>query len=166
MTHRTIAILSLISVLFVMSVCMARAQSSVYRARETDRDGRFVAYDNGTVLDTRTHLMWAADDNGGNINWNDAKSYCGSYIGGGHTDWRMPTQDELAELYDAAKSYTSGCGDDVHLTKLIHLTCSAVWASETQGTASAAFRFRDGQRGWAPVSNGRRLRALPVCFVK
>jgi len=33
-------------------------------AGETARDGRFIAYDNGTVLDTKTHLMWAAKDNG------------------------------------------------------------------------------------------------------
>jgi len=33
-------------------------------AGETVRDGRFIAYDNGTVLDTSTNLMWAAKDNG------------------------------------------------------------------------------------------------------
>ena len=166
MTHKTIATLSLISVLFVISVCMAQGQSSVHTARETGRDGRFIAYDNGTVLDTRTNLMWAADDNGSNIDWYNAKSYCENYRGGGHTDWRMPTQDELVELYDAAKTYKSDCGDDIHLTELIRLTCGALWASETRGSAASAFRFRDGERGWAPQSGGRGLRALPVCFGK
>ena len=50
---------------------------------ETARDGRFIAYDNGTVLDTKTKLMWAAKDNGDYINWEDAKSYCEKYRGGG-----------------------------------------------------------------------------------
>ena len=36
---------------------------------EIGRDGRFIAYNNGTVLDTRTNLMWAAKDNGSDINW-------------------------------------------------------------------------------------------------
>jgi hypothetical protein len=166
MTHKTVAILSLISLLCAISVCMAQAQSPAYTAGVTGKDGRFVAYNNGTVLDTRTHLLWAVDDNGGDINWDSAKSYCQSYLGGGQTKWRMPTQDELAELYDAAKTYTSSCGDDVHLTQLIRLSCGAVWASDTQGSASAAFRFRDGQRGWAHVSGSHHLRALPVCFVK
>jgi hypothetical protein len=71
-------------------------------AGESARDGRFIAYDNGTVSDTRTGLMWAAKDNGSKINWANAKSYCENYRGGGYTDWRMPTQDELAELYDMA----------------------------------------------------------------
>jgi hypothetical protein len=43
-------------------------------AGETGKDGRFIPYDNGTVLDTKTKLMWAANDNGSNINWANAKS--------------------------------------------------------------------------------------------
>ncbi len=92
-------------------------------AGETARDGRFIAYSNGTVSDTRTNLMWAAKDNGSNINWADAKSYCENYRGGGYTDWRMPTYDELAGLYDKLKTYKSDCGWNVHLTELIRLTC-------------------------------------------
>ena len=129
---------------------------------ETARDGRFIAYDNGTVLDTRTNLMWAAKDNGSNINWANAKSYCENYRGGGYTDWRMPTQDELAGLYDAAKTYKSDCGYDVHLTELIRLTCSWAWASETRGSDAAFFNFDIGLRGWGHQSNGNGTRALPV----
>ena len=44
-------------------------------AGEVGRDGRFIAYDNDTVLDTKTELMWAARDNGSEINWANAKSY-------------------------------------------------------------------------------------------
>ncbi len=114
---------------------------------EIGRDGRFIAYNNGTVLDTRTNLMWAAKDNGSDINWADAKSYCENYRGGGYTDWRMPTQDELAGLYDSAvKRIRTGCGLDVHLTELIRLTVLSL------GFRNARFRgcllrFRQ----WHPV---------------
>lgn len=74
--------------------------SSDESAKEISRDGRFIAYDNGTVKDTEKGLMWAAKDNGKDINWKDAKRYCENYRGGGYTDWRMPTLDELAGLYD------------------------------------------------------------------
>jgi hypothetical protein len=67
--------------------------TSVSGPIETARDGRFIAYNNGTVLDMSTNLMWAARDNGGNINWANAKSYCENYRGGGYTDWRMPTKE-------------------------------------------------------------------------
>lgn len=43
-------------------------------AGETARDGRFIAYDNGTVLDTNTNLICAAKDNGSDVNWANAKS--------------------------------------------------------------------------------------------
>ena len=71
-------------------------QPPVSSPKEISRDGRFIAYDNGTVLDTKTNLMWAAKDNGSDINWDNAISYCENYQGGGYTDWRMPARDELA----------------------------------------------------------------------
>jgi hypothetical protein len=120
-------------------------------------------------LDTSTNLMWAARDNGSAINWANAKSYCENYRGGGYTDWRMPKQDELAGLYDAAKTYRSECpglfggsGSDVHLTELISLTCNAPWASETRGSSGGAFEFTVGGRGAAPLSRVTSGRALPV----
>jgi tetratricopeptide (TPR) repeat protein len=131
-------------------------------ANEIRRDGRFIAYDNGTVLDTRTNLMWAARDNGSNINWANAKSYCENYRGGGYTDWRMPTQDELAGLYDAGKRHNIACGWAADLTELIVLTCAAPWASETNGSNAAWFHFYGGVRGWGHQSGADVLRALPV----
>jgi hypothetical protein len=132
------------------------------KAKEIKRDGRYIAHDNETVLDTQTNLMWANKDNGVGINWQDAKKYCENYRGGGYTDWRMPTQDELAGLYDAAKSYKSDCGYDVHLTGLISLTCNAPWASETYGSNGGAFEFTVGGKGMAPGSRATNGRALPV----
>ena len=135
---------------------------SVSAAGEAGRDGRFIAHNNGTVLDTQTNLMWAAKDNGRNINWAEAKSYCENYRGGGYTDWRMPTQEELARLYDTGKTYRSDCGKNTHLTELIRLTCTAPWASETRGSDAAIFGFDPGTRYWAPQSRDHGTRALPV----
>ncbi len=120
-------------------------------AGEFGRDGRFIAYDNGTVLDTRTNLMWAARDNGSDIDWPNAKSYCENYRGGGYKDWRMPTQDELAGLYEKNETYKSECGwfsYDIHITKMIRLTCVAPWASETSGSDATYFDFSNGERYW------------------
>jgi hypothetical protein len=129
---------------------------------------RFVAYDNGTVLDTNTNLMWAAKDNGSDINWRDAKSYCENYHGGGYTDWRLPTLNELEELY------TSDAYEDK--IKIINYL---VWASETRGLErgfglsgggerrfeAAYFNFGDGQYCDYQSSAGS-CRALPVRAVK
>jgi hypothetical protein len=131
-------------------------------------DGRFIAYDNGTVLDTQTNLMWAAKDNGSDIDWVNAKSYCENYRGGGYKDWRMPTQDELAGLYDGSKSRRAACLDRsdnirIHVTtELIDITCLHPWISETKGSDVAYFRFNSGERDWATQSVGILSRALPV----
>ena len=131
-------------------------------------DTRFAAFQDGTVTDTETNLMWAAKDNGSNINWENAKSYCDNYRGGGYSDWRMPTQDELAGLYDPGKSRPGACltSFEIHVaTELIDITCFAPWASETRGfifSEAATFRFLDGFRYWGPQSVVDRHRALPV----
>lgn len=142
-----------IAVLLVLAV-----YAVVAFAGEKAGDGRFIANKNGTVLDTKTNLMWAAKDNGGDINWEDAQSYCENYRGGGYTDWRMPTQDELAELYDSSISGNN----DYHLTTLITLTASCSWAADTRRAAAFYFHFRYGTRHLAHQSNSINGRILPV----
>ena len=120
---------------------------------------------NGVVTDTKTGLMWAARDNGKDINWSDAKTYCANYKGGGFNDWRLPTQDELAELYKA--------GIRERENQIISLSSCCPWASETRGSRAASFcfgsgsgavhfGFRGGSRGWGGRSGARGGRALPV----
>jgi uncharacterized caspase-like protein len=143
------------------TLAMAKRPSS----GETGRDGRFIAYSNGTVMDTSTNLMWAAKDNGKDINWVNAKKYCENYRGGGYTDWRMPTQDELAWLYDAGKSRPGVCNPSrqMHVTtKLIDITCFSLWASKTSGK-DAFFCFDIGEREWFVTSGvSSYIRVLPV----
>ena len=138
------------AIMVVAILAGAFITTAVYAgAKEKARDGRFIAYDNGTVLDTKTNLMWAAKDNGKDINWSDAKSYCENYRGGGYTDWRMPTPDELAELYDSSKSRTGACNTsyNIHVaTELIDITCFAPWTSETRSSEAAIFGFSRGYR--------------------
>jgi hypothetical protein len=141
-------------------------QPSVPPTEKTITDGRFTAYNNGVVLDIHTNLMWAAKDNGSDINWTDAKAYCENYRGGGYKDWRMPTQDELAGLYDSTvinnNSTTGKCSGGYHLTNLINLTCGVPWASETRGSGAASFNFSNGKRLLDLQSGSGSRRVIPV----
>lgn len=128
------------------------------RGRELGRDGRFIAYDKGTVKDTKTGLMWAAKDNGSDITWDNAKAYCENHSGGGYTDWRMPTQDELAEIYDSEKRNRHG----YKVTELIDITAFWVWASEVQYNSALHFNFNYGDRDESWRSCFKDCRALPV----
>lgn len=145
----------------------------VLEVKEIKRDGRFIAYDNGTVLDTRTNLMWAASDNGRHIDWDHAKSYCENYRGGGYQGWRMPGLNELESLYDPNKVRKVACNKDLRFaTDFINMTCVWVWASETNHPSAAYFTFSKGLfgggvRDWAnkKAIHGN-IRALPVRSVK
>jgi len=137
-------------------------------AREKNRDNRFIAYDNETVLDTTTNLLWTAKDNGRDINWEDAKSYCANYRGGGYTDWRLPTMNELAALYDNSKGYLLNRKDlnqnyyKVKLTELIRLSDFCVWSGEMRSyNYIFFFLFDRGEKGWANP-NDTSYRALLV----
>jgi len=145
-------------------LAVVEKRPSVSAANEIKRDGRFIAYDDGTVLDTQTNLMWAAKDNGRDISWANAKSYCENYRGGGYTDWRLSTQHELMGLFDANKSQKAECGiPAIYIaTDLIHLTCWWVWGSETRGSDAAGFHFGKGPRALMPQSRASDSRALPV----
>ena len=133
------------------------------------RDGRFIAYDNETVLDTQTNLMWAAKDNGSDISFTSAKSYCDNYRGGGYTDWRIPTQDELVGLFDGSKSRPAACDRrfNIHVaTEFINITCVASWASEIRDSDAAYLSFGSGRRYWGPQSSEISTRMLPVRSTK
>ena len=158
---------TMVAIMVVASLIGTFITAKSSTAGEKAKDGRFIAYDNGTVLDTKTNLMWAAKDNGSDINWQDAKFYCENYHGGGYKDWRMPTLDELEGLYDASKSHPAACygRNSIHVaTELIDITCFCPWASETSETTGEAdfFDFGPGIRSGFASQLTRFSRALPV----
>ena len=127
---------------------------------------RYVVHQsNGTVLDTKTNLMWAAKDNGSDISWKDARAYCESFSAGPYRDWRMPTSEEIASLYDATKSGKAPCAGnfDIHpATGLISVTCLASWTSETKGNDAIQFSFVYGNSSPYLQSHTYATRVLPV----
>jgi len=140
---------------------------------------RFVDNKNGTVTDTKTGLMWAVRDNGGDTTWDGAKSYCENYRGGGYSDWRMPTIEELKSLYDEAHSLGLACGSNpsaellARVAPTIHLSCSNVWSSQLEppkqpGKLAGALYFAFGEGKGIPfyLSFSSAMRALPVRAVK
>lgn len=147
--------------------------SALINAKEIAKDGRFIAYDNGTVVDTSTQLMWAAKASK-DLSWEAAKKYCGNYRLGGHTDWRLPTGGELGELHEDPKTIAAnslfrlgfleiwdpqGYSCTPHLkTKLISLKKyhAVVWA-----LGKRFYNFSEG-KGYAPPREGLAVPCLPV----
>lgn len=62
--------------------------------------------DNGdeTISDNASGLMWAQNDNGEGLNWEDALEYAKSSFLAGYGDWRLPNVKELQSIVDYSYS--------------------------------------------------------------
>ena len=60
----------------------------------------FINNGDGTVTDTSTGLMWQRGTAPGDKTWQEALAYCEALDLGDHTDWRLPTINELRSLVD------------------------------------------------------------------
>lgn len=62
--------------------------------------GRFVALGDGTTADTVTGLTWQEPLGSGHMNWVTAYTYCEDLVLAGHSDWRLPSINELQSIVD------------------------------------------------------------------
>ncbi len=60
----------------------------------------FVDNGDGTVSDNATGLMWAQDDSGEAMYWEEALAYAENATIAGYDDWRLPSAKELQSLAD------------------------------------------------------------------
>ncbi len=132
--------------------------------KEIERDGRFIAYNNGVVEDTETGLMWACRDNGRDIAWEDAKAYCKHFKWGGYTDWRLPTLKEMKKIHGTGEEYPLKCkpSQSVKITRLITLTCSYPWTIDRSQKWAVSFDFCRKLPRSCQAEEVENHRALPV----
>jgi hypothetical protein len=84
---------------------------------------RFAEVNNGTLIDTRLNLMWAAAV-GPAGSHAAAVIYAGQCRLGGYADWRLPRPEELQHfLAGGGREFVTGLGG--------HHTRMALWTSET-----------------------------------
>lgn len=131
-------------------------------AEEVAVHDRFQSVGDNIVYDTETQLMWAAHDNGGDIDWYGAENYCKEFTAGGFDDWRLPEISELATLYTAKNKNPDG----FFIADVITLTACCVWSADTNMGGAAIFSYKTGRKPAGFLVDSYKLRVLPVRSVK
>lgn len=128
---------------------------------------RFTDNGDDTVTDRQLKLMWAKNDNQGDIDWHQARQWVEFTLPltlqTSYDNWRLPTLKELQSLVDEA-GYETDCGLEAHVHPLIRLTCGWVWTAESDPTAPTArvFNFDNIYHYTVRKAHRRGYRALAV----
>jgi hypothetical protein len=93
-------------------------------------DGAFIDNGDGTISDVKNHLMWEAMSSDAKMPWDDAVQYTKQLSVANHSDWRLPSPDELMALH------ASGIACSWGSVPLIE-TPLTLWSSEQIDPSSA-----------------------------
>ena len=149
--------------ILLMAGCLLLALPAVSRAGDTKSLDVW--------NDPATGLAWTSRDNGSNLDWNEAKSYCRTLDLGARHDWRLPDIDELHAIFDASASDTfifNTVPYKYHIKGGIILSGFVHWSATQEPSGPAAawlFDFLDGMDGSrisSRVGNRSNTRALCV----
>jgi hypothetical protein len=117
--------------------------------------------------DPATRLMWTKKDNGSDVNWQKAGSYCRNLRLAGYSDWRLPSIDDLTGIYDPSANVDGEQGRGNRATWHVKgkLQLSGYSWSSSQGNSAWEewiFFFSNGARYSSPLLGSGLDRALCV----
>jgi hypothetical protein len=109
----------------------------------------------GVLKDGKTGLQWTQADNGRDVDWETAKSYCAGKGAG----WRLPQLEELSAIYAAGGAGTAGtrCAAwTCKVSPLFKLTATWFWSATPVTGISDADELAWG----VTMVNGAQTQAL------
>ena len=78
-----------------MVIVLPAHRASADSHDEVSGEGRWADLGNAVLKDGRNGLEWTKNDNGADVDWNEAKSYCDGLRSG----WRLPSLQELKAIF-------------------------------------------------------------------
>ena len=132
---------------------------------------RFRENPDGILTDTEKQIEWLPKDSYLDLgcwrNWQDAKGYAllmNSIYAGGHSNWRLPTQEEALGLYDPEMTVMDYKGKEVHIHSSFAPVCGyKIWTSEVNEEDKVfTLNLRDGKSKYLPKTDEKFLCARLV----
>ncbi|MGD9971511.1 MAG: alpha/beta fold hydrolase [Desulfatirhabdiaceae bacterium] len=110
--------------------------------------GGFVDNGDGTVTDSSTGLTWQQETPDNAMTWKNALAYCEGLSLGGHSDWRLPTINELRSLVDYSRYNRA-----INTTYFPDTAASWYWSSTTYASNTYLAWFVDFSYGYGNKYN-------------
>ena len=105
------------------------------------------------------NLMWHRATSADRLNFKDAESYCKALTTGGHTDWRLPTIQELLSLVDYTRHDPA-----IDVAQFPDTKSNWYWSSSPDASAPAdcawIVTFLHGNSYYGPRDNTAFVRAV------
>jgi hypothetical protein len=111
--------------------------------------------------DPATGLMWTQQDNGSDLDWKQAVTYCTNLRLGGFANWRLATIDELEAIYEPAPGASGQIKGGIHLAS----PESAIWSSSegALNTTVMAYYYSSQYHGKGDVFRNLKLGVRTLC---
>jgi len=133
--------------LITLFLLLGILSSSVYAIPVESGNNRYLDNDDGTITDTKTGLMWVKKDSylhsGHWLNWHEVHDYVRQLNDEGfaqHSDWQLPTREELKTLYESEKINSSQVGSEmkIHTDPIFEKNgTGSLWSGEANGRYNA-----------------------------
>jgi hypothetical protein len=126
-------------------------------------DKRFVSFSDGTTIDKKKGLLWMTQDYWQSqakwVNWYSANEYAqrtNNKVFAGYRDWRLPTPEEAATLYDRRKRNVDKDGDKIFIDSIFPKGAGwSTWTSEEKRNKAVCVSFKDeGGKAYQDKTHG------------
>ena len=110
----------------------------------SDKD-RFQDSNSGVITDTQNEKEWLPKDSYGDLgkwaNLQEGLNYANlmnQVYAGGHSDWRLPSKEEMLQIYDETLVQKDWEGNEIHIAAVFLTGCSYyLWTNEKNETGQS-----------------------------